>query len=168
MKRCSYFGNLRDNFHVLFGFLYNGNDTEHKTKKIEELERLLNLNAMDSIDLINTYYLQKIQEQKGMQVPTEGVLTVKLAFIRNDLSIEIVNAHQLKAINSSGTDVFYKRLKLYNIKSLCYYDIMISGLSDPFVTVVLLPQHRFQSVANLRTTVQKKTLSPLFDASFKM
>lgn len=108
MKRCSYFGNLRDNFRILFGFLYNGNDTVFQNKKIQELEGLLNLHAMDSIDLINKYYLQKIQELKEMQVPTEGVLTVKLAFVENDLSIEILNAHLLKAMNSSGMNEFYQ------------------------------------------------------------
>lgn len=109
MKRHSYFRNLRDNFHILFGFLKNGKDIEYKSEKIQELEKLLNLHAMDTINLIDQYYLQKIQEQKEMPESTEGVLTVKLAFIENDLKIEILNAYHLKAMDSSGINVFYKR-----------------------------------------------------------
>lgn len=45
---------------------------------------------------------------------------------------------------------------------------MFSGSSDPFVTVSFLPQHKFQNVINPKTDVRKKTLSPLFDASFEM
>lgn len=43
-----------------------------------------------------------------------------------------------------------------------------SGYSDPFVKVRLLPKDKFVHAIKPSTSVQKKTLYPLFDECFKM
>jgi len=64
-------------------------------------------------------------------------------------------------------------LKIMDLINHCinlqFHDwLLFSGFSDPFVKVRLLPRDKFQHVIKPTTAVQKKTLYPLFDESFKM
>lgn len=102
-KSPSYFRNLRDSFHMLFGFLRKGNETEYTSDTIQKLEALLHLHTLDTTDLIHEYYLERLCDQKEMQEATEGVLTVKLIFINDVLKVDILNANNIKAMDSNGT-----------------------------------------------------------------
>lgn len=93
---------MRDSFHILFGFLKKGNETEYKSETIQKLEAILRLHSLDTADLIHEYYLERHQETKEMQEPTEGVLTVKLIFINDVLKVDILNANNIKAMDSNG------------------------------------------------------------------
>ncbi|XP_025200200.1 protein unc-13 homolog 4B-like isoform X2 [Melanaphis sacchari] len=141
-KPPTYFRNLRDSFHILFGFLRKDN-TEYKSETIQKLEALLHLHTLDTENLIHEYYLERLQKQKEIQEANEGVLTVKLIFINNVLKVDILNANGIKAMDSNG-------------------------FSDPFVKVCLLPKDKFQHTNKPTTVVQKKTLYPLFDECFKI
>lgn len=105
-KPTSYFSNLRDSFHILFGFLRNGHETEHTSEKKKELEALLKLHASDTADLIHEYYLERVREQNEMQEASEGVLTVKLIFINNVLKVDILNANRIRSMDSNGWWLF--------------------------------------------------------------
>lgn len=78
------------------------NTTEYKTEAIQKLETLMHLHALDTVDLIHEYYLERLQKQKEMEEANEGVLTVKLIFINNVLKIDILNASGIKAMDSNG------------------------------------------------------------------
>ncbi|XP_025408650.1 protein unc-13 homolog 4B isoform X2 [Sipha flava] len=140
-KPPSYFRNLRDSFHILLGFLQK--DNGYKSETIQKLEALLLLHTLDTVDLIHEYYLERHRKQNELQEANEGVLTVKLVFINDVLKVDILNANNIKPMDSNG-------------------------FSDPFVKVRLLPKEKFQHVSKPSTAVQKKTLYPLFDECFKI
>lgn len=87
---------------MLFGFLRNGNETEHTSEKKKQLESLLKLHAADTADLVHDYYLERLQEQNDVQEASEGVLTVKLMFIDNVLKVDVLNANRIRSMDSNG------------------------------------------------------------------
>lgn len=101
-RNPSYFRNLRDSYHILFGFLCKGNEAECKSEPIEKLEALLRLHSMDTADLIHEYYLERCREVGEIKEELEGVLTVKLIFINDVLKVDILNANNIKAMDSNG------------------------------------------------------------------
>ncbi|XP_050543331.1 protein unc-13 homolog 4B isoform X2 [Daktulosphaira vitifoliae] len=141
-KPPSYFKNLRDSFHMLFGFLRSGDETE-KSETIQKLEALLRLHTLETDELIHEYYLERYHEQQNLQDSEQGILSIKVIFINDSLNIEVLNANNIRAMDSNG-------------------------FSDPFVKICLLPRYKFQNVIKSKTTVQKKTLFPLFDECFKL
>ncbi|XP_050433740.1 protein unc-13 homolog 4B [Adelges cooleyi] len=141
-KPPSYFKNLSDSFHMLFGFLRSGDETE-KSETIESLEALLRLHTLETVELIHEYHLERHDEQQQLEEADQGVLAVKLLFVNDNLNVEVLNANNIRAMDSNG-------------------------YSDPFVKVRLLPKYKFENVIKPTTAVQKKTLFPLFDESFKI
>jgi len=109
-KPPSYFRNLRDSFIVLFGFLRKGNETECTSDTIKKLEGLLHLHALDTVDLIHEYYLERLRDQTELQDAAEGVLTVKLIFINDVLKVDVLNANNIKAMDSNGTVIRSRRV----------------------------------------------------------
>lgn len=87
---------------MLFGFLRKGTETENKSETIEKLEALLFIHTLDTADLIYEYYLERLQQQKEQQEAKEGVLTVKLIFINDALKVDILNACNIKAMDTNG------------------------------------------------------------------
>lgn len=88
---------------MLFGFLRKGNETERKSEKIEKLEGLLHLHTLDTVDLIHEYYLERHRGQMEMEQANEGMLTVKLLFVNDVLKVDVLNANNIKAMDSNGT-----------------------------------------------------------------
>lgn len=78
------------------------NETEYKSETIKKLEALLHLHTLDTADLIHEYYLERHQEQMNMTESKEGVLTVKLIFINDVLKVDILNANNIKAMDTNG------------------------------------------------------------------
>lgn len=87
---------------MLFGFLRKGTETENKSETIEKLEALLHMHTLDTVDLIHEYYLERLQQQKEQQEANEGVLTVKLIFINDALRVDVLNACNIKAMDTNG------------------------------------------------------------------
>lgn len=78
------------------------NETECKSETIQKLEDLLRLHSMDTEDLIHEYFLERHQETKEKEDETEGTLAVKLIFINDVLKLDILNASNIKAMDSNG------------------------------------------------------------------
>lgn len=104
---------------MLFGFLRRDNETEHKSETIEKLEALLHLHTLDTVDLIHEYYLERHHEQMKTEQTNEGMLTVKLIFINDVLKVDVLNANNIKAMDSNGIQYMAYLLK-YNIKSVVF------------------------------------------------
>lgn len=51
---------------------------------------------------------------------------------------------------------------------LILINVLVTGFSDPFVIVELLPKSMFPYSAEQYTDVKKKTLNPLFDECFEL
>lgn len=77
------------------------NETE-KSENIQKLEEILRLHSMDTEDLIHEYFLERHQVTKETQEETEGTLAVKLIFINDVLKIDILNASNIRAMDSNG------------------------------------------------------------------
>jgi len=100
-RRTSYFKNLRDSYYILSGFLKKENEAE-KSETIQKLEEILRLHSMDTEDLIHEYFLEKHRATKEIQEEPEGTLAVKLIFLNDVLKIDILNASNIRAMDSNG------------------------------------------------------------------
>lgn len=69
---------------------------------IKKLEIQLMLHTLSSEELIEKYYLQRLQEQNEMKESNEGFITVSLVFINNVLRIEMLNDHCIGSMDSHG------------------------------------------------------------------
>lgn len=103
---------------MLFGFLRKENESEYKSETIRELEALLHLHTLDSIDLIHEYFLERLHEQNEMEEATEGMLTVKLVFINDVLKVDVLNASAIKAMDSNGIS---QKLNMIYLQALAQF-----------------------------------------------
>ncbi|KAG8239006.1 hypothetical protein J437_LFUL005063, partial [Ladona fulva] len=114
-------------------------------KKISRMESLLSLHGMETNDLIHQYHLERLGEQlqleAGGQSSSHGLLTVRLQFVEDLLRVEVMNARNLRPMDSNGS-------------------------CDPYVKVHLLPEDKFSGITKPRTKTHKKNLFPLFDETF--
>lgn len=111
---------------------------------LESIERLLILHGFETADLINQYYIDQYAAQLEATTSAFGQLTVRCWFgADNTLEIYVMNAQKLVPMDSNG-------------------------LCDPFVRIHFIPEDRFANVAKPKTSVQSKTLHPLFDELFSM
>lgn len=114
-----YFRNLRDSFHMLFGFLRSGSEIK-KSETIQKLEALLYLYTLDTVDLIQEYYLERLQRQNEMQEATEGVLSVKLLLVNNTLKVDILNAYNIKSMDSNGDLILNKSFIIFKMLPILF------------------------------------------------
>ncbi|XP_046385161.1 protein unc-13 homolog 4B isoform X2 [Ischnura elegans] len=114
-------------------------------RKIDRMESLLSLHGMETCELIQQYHLERLGEQLSIegsgQASPFGLLTVRLQFVEDVLRIGVMNARNLKPMDSNGS-------------------------CDPFVRIHLLPEEKFTGTTKPRTKTHKKTLFPLFDEVF--
>uniref|UniRef100_A0A1B6MMV1 C2 domain-containing protein n=1 Tax=Graphocephala atropunctata TaxID=36148 RepID=A0A1B6MMV1_9HEMI len=144
----SFFANLHKTLHVLMGFFRHGekDGTENlqtQGEMLPRIERLLTLHGMDTADLIMQVHHARLQEQREMESASNGLLTVRLQFVHDTLRIEIMNARNLKPMDSNGS-------------------------CDPYVKIHLLPEDMFVDITKPRTKTQKRNLFPLFDETFSI
>ncbi|XP_043933161.1 protein unc-13 homolog D [Protopterus annectens] len=133
--------NLEQCFHADGGGLPL--ETLH-TDKFLALNEHLKLNTSSTRQLIQKYFVNKIQQQNSTENEKYGAVTIK-GFYRNSeqkLYIEILNAVNLLPMDSNG-------------------------YSDPFVQLTLEPKHIFPQVEMRTTDCKKNELNPLFDESFE-
>ncbi|XP_055527055.1 BAI1-associated protein 3 isoform X1 [Wyeomyia smithii] len=103
----------------------------------------LQYHKTDTEQLIDLYYLQRLQEQLNTVGPTGlGVLSVKAYFNHDSLCVEVLNAKDVIPLDPNG-------------------------FSDPFVIVELMPRRLFSHCSEQQTNVHKKTLHPVFDECFE-
>jgi len=69
---------------------------------LEKIEQLLKLHGLETANLIRRYYQERIEEQKQMAEAFYGLVTVKAHFINNSLNIQILNARNLRCMDSNG------------------------------------------------------------------
>ena len=109
---------------------------------VDNIRRLLKLHGADSAELIHLYRLERMAVSKATDAGL-GSISVRASFSGDQLTIDILNGRNLKAMDSSGS-------------------------ADPYVKVQLLPSHHFPDAAVLKTKVHKNTLFPLFDETFTL
>ncbi|XP_044586415.1 protein unc-13 homolog 4B isoform X2 [Cotesia glomerata] len=134
----SFYSNLNRTLHTLIRFFNLGADETSNVKILEKIERLLSLHGLETADLIHRYYLERAQQQKDIEETSHGMLTVRAQFISNLLNVQILNARNLRPMDSNGK-------------------------CDSYVKIRLLPEEKFCEVKLPKTHVQKETLFPLFD-----
>ena len=111
---------------------------------LDNIRRLLKLHGADSAELIHLYRLERMALAKAAAVDAGlGSITVRASFTGDQLTLDILNGRNLKAMDSSGS-------------------------ADPYVKVQLLPIHHFPDATVLKTKVHKNTLFPLFDETFTL
>nr|XP_006815657.1 PREDICTED: BAI1-associated protein 3-like [Saccoglossus kowalevskii] len=147
-KETLFYLRLFDALEILIDFFYA--DEKGLSMDLimnEDCKLLLNylkLNKTPTEELIELYYLEKIDEQVHRESEEFGALTVKCFYNqeREKFCIQIMNAANVIPLDSNG-------------------------LSDPFVMVELLPKHVFNRLDVKQTKVVKKTLHPLFEENFE-
>ncbi|XP_066292964.1 BAI1-associated protein 3-like isoform X1 [Branchiostoma lanceolatum] len=132
---------LEDLFHA------DGEGLDDETIQTEDykyLRETLTLQKATTDELIEQFFLEKLQQQKEETVANYGTLSVKVYYDNSDssLHIEVMSGKDLPALDTNG-------------------------YSDPFVLIELCPSHHFPSSAIEKTSIKKKTLNPLFDETFK-
>lgn len=56
-------------------------------KTLTEIEKILELHAFETGDLIHQYYLERLDDQKNMSEPVYGQLTIRAKFTNNELQV---------------------------------------------------------------------------------
>ena len=106
-----------------------------------------------------------------------GILTARIYFSNDCLFIEILSARDVVPLDNNGKHsiILVTEIILTIIYEILYGDkiclkivIHLSGLSDPFVVVELLPKRIFYDYPPQQTEVQKRTLNPTFEESFEL
>lgn len=110
---------------------------------LQKTERLLEINGLETTQLIHEVHLEQWKEQCELKDSLFGQLTVQIKFQGNVLKIKVLNAKNLIAMDSNG-------------------------LCDAFVRIHLLPEDKFANVVKPKTQTKHKTQFPLFDESFVM
>uniref|UniRef100_A0A8D8JE01 Protein unc-13 homolog D n=1 Tax=Culex pipiens TaxID=7175 RepID=A0A8D8JE01_CULPI len=141
----AFFANLRDTLHVMMASFKSKQNLESENasdkETLDHIERLLQLHGYETTDLIHQYYLDRLKEQDMHEGDGFGILTVQCFFRENVLELEIMNARNLKPMDTNGS-------------------------CDSFVRVHFMPEERFVGIAKPRTKERSKTLFPLYDEKF--
>ncbi|XP_058467926.1 protein unc-13 homolog 4B isoform X4 [Malaya genurostris] len=140
----AFFANLRDTLHILIANFKTTQNLESESASDKEtlahIERLLQLHGYETTDLIHQYYIDRLKEQET-ENDDYGQLTVQCFFKGNVLELEIMNARNLRPMDSNGS-------------------------CDSFVRVHFIPEERFVGIIKPRTHTETKTLFPLYDEKF--
>lgn len=127
---------------------------------LRRTEHLLKLNGLETAELIHEVRTQNsrfhIRQSDGFQVHLDlwkkqgsikdspyGELSVRVKFNGTDLTVEVMNARNLKAMDSNGS-------------------------CDSFVRIHLLPEDKFSGVVKPKTQTHNRNLFPLYDETFVM
>ncbi|KAI4490005.1 hypothetical protein M0804_004187 [Polistes exclamans] len=166
----SFYSNLHRTLHTLIKFFNLGADETSNVQVLEKIEELLKLHGLETAELIHRYNQDRLNEQKEMEETIYGLLTVKASFSNNSLNIQILNARNLRPMDSNGD--FIGKLstlerKLHS-KSKQRLKEGKKSKCDSYVKIRLLPENKFIDNKTPKTHVQKETLFPLFDETFNI
>ncbi|KAL5018735.1 hypothetical protein ScPMuIL_004457 [Solemya velum] len=148
MKQPLFYQRMFDAIGLLVDFFY-ANEKGLSMQKIlseqfKDLRHLLSLHKMDTLSLIETFFENKVQQQKELESTEYGILNVRVWY-RGDtqtLLVEVLNAKNIIPLDANG-------------------------LSDPFVMLQFCPELVFPNIAMQSTRIVKKTLNPDFDETFE-
>ncbi|KAK2162506.1 hypothetical protein LSH36_97g03031 [Paralvinella palmiformis] len=148
VKAAWFFERLYESLNILVEF-FHANDKGLplqviKNQHYKDLNRQLKLNCSSTRELIETFYLEKLEEQGKTRENRYGTLSVRVYYNTDAeiLSVEVLNARNILPLDPNG-------------------------LSDPFVLIELCPQSVFPRQTVQQTQIIKKTLNPTFDESFE-
>ncbi|XP_012256082.2 protein unc-13 homolog 4B isoform X3 [Athalia rosae] len=162
----SFYANLHRTLHTLIRFFNLGADETSNINILEKIEELLKLHGLETAALIHRYHQERLQEQKALEEPRHGQLTVKAHFIDNSLNIQIMNARNLRPMDSNGKMSTLERKLRYKSKSKVKLKDERSSKCDPYVKIRLLPEEKFVQIKQPKTRTHKENLFPLFDENF--
>lgn len=98
----SFYSNLHRTLHTFIRFFNLGADETANVQVLQKIERLLNLHGLETAELIHRYTLERVKEQNNIDESVHGMLTVRAQFVNNSLNIQILNARNLRAMDSNG------------------------------------------------------------------
>ncbi|XP_076459329.1 LOW QUALITY PROTEIN: BAI1-associated protein 3-like [Babylonia areolata] len=148
MRPPSFYQRMFDALSLLVDFFYaNGKGLEMDDILVDEFQSLrkkLTMHKMDTLALIEGFYLEKSEQQKNATCTEYGILNVRVVYKHEShvLLVEVLSAKDLIPLDANG-------------------------LSDPYVLVALCPEHVFPNKSVQTTKIIKKTLNPTFDESFE-
>lgn len=91
----------------MLGFFRQGDGNKLQNNEIlSQIERLLQLHGMETTDLIMQVHLARVNEQREMVSATNGLLTIRMQFVHDTLRVEVMNARNLKPMDTNGRLVF--------------------------------------------------------------
>ncbi|XP_015606405.1 protein unc-13 homolog 4B isoform X3 [Cephus cinctus] len=166
----SFYSNLHRTLHTLIRFFNLGADETANVQVLEKIEHLLKLHGLETAELIHRYSVERLQEQKNLDESMYGQLTVRAQFVDNSLNIQVLNARNLRPMDTNG-DFIGKLSTLERKLHSKSKERLREGKTrkcDPYVKIKILPDEKFAQVKIPKTHVQKETLFPLFDEKFNI
>ncbi|XP_011633434.1 protein unc-13 homolog 4B isoform X4 [Pogonomyrmex barbatus] len=166
----AFYSNLHRTLHTLIRFFNLGADEAANVQVLEKIERLLKLHGLETAELIHRYHQERMEEQKEIEEPIYGLITVKAFFVDNSLNIQILNARNLRCMDSNGNFIGKLSTLERKLHSKSKQRIKEGKTSkcDSYVKIKLLPEEKFAEIKAPKTHVQKETLFPLFDETFNI
>eukprot|EP00118_Oscarella_pearsei_P012338 m.90077 g.90077 ORF g.90077 m.90077 type:complete len:1167 (+) comp36639_c0_seq15:88-3588(+) len=133
---------------IIRNFFYSGGKgVDQKSLQASNFQALVacvERRQKSSQELVFQYIAELEQEQDNMKKASRGYLTVQVGYIKTSekICVKILNGRDMPALDPNG-------------------------LSDLYVKFLPFPLSIFgENVSSQRTSVQKKTLTPMFDATF--
>ncbi|XP_030370061.1 protein unc-13 homolog 4B isoform X2 [Scaptodrosophila lebanonensis] len=139
----AFFQNLRATLQTMISCFKIGRIVTSDVKVLSAIEKILDLHAFETSDLIHQYYLERLGAQKELQKSQYGQLTITAQFGEGRLKLQILNARNLVPMDTNGS-------------------------CDSFVKAQFLPTTRFNGVLPVKTSVKNKTRFPLYDEQFSI
>ncbi|CAH8875233.1 unnamed protein product [Trichobilharzia szidati] len=139
---------LKKSLGILLDFFYKNSDDQItkgdlETEEYHNVHYLIQLYNSSTPEVVEQYFIEKLQEQELACSSSYGKLTVKVSYQRSTLHVDIQRAKNLVPLDSNG-------------------------LSDPFIIIELLPKHLFsETPKSSRTKIVKNTVDPVFDEHFE-
>ncbi|XP_048522874.1 protein unc-13 homolog 4B isoform X8 [Dendroctonus ponderosae] len=136
----SFFANLQKTLKLMLGAYKDPTDCT-SCDSLKRTEQILRINGLETSDLIHEVHLELAKKFDELPESPYGEISFRCKFDGDVLQVEVINARDLAAMDSSGA-------------------------SDSFVRIHLLPEHKFSSIDKPKTKTHNKTLFPLYDETF--
>nr|CAD7447691.1 unnamed protein product [Timema bartmani] len=101
----SFFANLSETLKVLVSFFHQGDESESRewnNEVLQKMEHLLLVHGLETSELIHQYSKERLMAQKDPETPSLGILTIRLQFVEDILRVEIMNARNIRPMDSNG------------------------------------------------------------------
>ncbi|CAH1161909.1 unnamed protein product [Phyllotreta striolata] len=136
----SFFANLRKTLNLMMGSFKNPNEYD-SCDVLSKTEQLLRIHGMETGDLIHEVHKNMQKKFKETTESPYGEISVRAKFQDTSLTVEVMNASNLMAMDWNGS-------------------------CDSFVRIHLLPDHKFLSIEKPKTKTHNKNQFPLYDEQF--
>nr|CAD7201566.1 unnamed protein product [Timema douglasi] len=101
----SFFANLSETLKVLVSFFRQGDESvsrEWNNEVLQKMEHLLLVHGLETSELIHQYFKERLMAQRDLETPSLGILTIRLQFVEDILRVEIMNARNIRPMDSNG------------------------------------------------------------------